>query len=204
MGDTDARQVDDYKEKPDLATAQAYLDAGPEKYLWNSGMFVWRAATLLDCIRRYEPRNHAGLMRIVHAWDTDRRQAVLAEVYPNLKKISVDYAVMEPASKDPNVIVAAIPMPLSWLDVGSWPSFAQTRQKDDQGNAVAGCRSMLLETKNALLVSDDPNHLIAAIGCDDLIVIHTARATLVCRADQAEKIKAMHAMVGEKFGEELL
>jgi mannose-1-phosphate guanylyltransferase len=204
MGDTDARQVDHYKEKPDLATAQAYLDAGPEKYLWNSGMFVWRAATLLDCIRRYEPANHAGLMRIAHGWDTDRRQAVLAEVYPNLKKISVDYAVMEPASKDPHVIVAAIPMPLSWLDVGSWPSFALTRPKDDQGNAVAGCRSMLLETKNALLVSDDPNHLIAAIGCDDLIVVHTARATLVCRADQAEKIKAMHAMVGEKFGEELL
>ena len=122
-----ARVVQQFKEKPAAATAEVYLAAGPSRYLWNSGMFVWRAATLLDCIRRYEPAAHAGLARIAAAWGSAGESAVLAEVYPGLKKISVDFAVMEPASRDPAVCVAAIPMPLDWLDVGSWPMFAQTR-----------------------------------------------------------------------------
>ncbi len=114
-----ARRVRQFREKPDLATARQYFQAGPERFLWNSGMFVWRAGTLLECIRRYAPENHAGLMRIADAWDTPRRQAALDEVYPTLNKISVDYAVMEPASRDPAAgtaaspcWVAAIPMPL--------------------------------------------------------------------------------------------
>ena len=135
--DGSARRLRQFREKPDLETAQQYFEAGPERFLWNSGMFVWRAATLLDCIRRYAPENHAGLMRIADAWDTPRRQAVLEEVYPTLKKISVDYAVMEPASRDPAVTVAAIPMPLRWLDVGSWPSLAETCPRDEHGNALA-------------------------------------------------------------------
>ena len=76
-------------------------------------MFVWRASTLLDCIRRYEPDNHAGLAQIAAAWKTPQREAVLNEIFPTLKKISVDFAVMEPASRDPKVRVAAIPMPLA-------------------------------------------------------------------------------------------
>ncbi|MCE5269113.1 MAG: mannose-1-phosphate guanylyltransferase, partial [Planctomycetaceae bacterium] len=126
-----ARRVRVFREKPDLETAKQYFQAGPERFLWNSGMFVWRAATLLDCIRRYVPETHAGLMRIADVWDTPRRQAVLAEVYPTLKKISVDYAVMEPASRDPAVTVAAVPLTIRWLDVGSWPTLAHTRPRDE-------------------------------------------------------------------------
>jgi mannose-1-phosphate guanylyltransferase len=199
-----ARPVARFKEKPDAAHAEQYLAAGPEHYLWNSGMFVWRVATLLDCIRRYQPQVHAGLLRIAAAWDTPRRAEVAAEVYPGLKKISVDYAVMEPASKDPELAVLAVPMPLSWLDVGSWPAFAQTCPKDAQGNALAAERHLLLETRNSLIASNDPGHLIAAIGCEDLIVIHTPQATLICRRDRAEEIKALHAQVAERFGPELL
>ena len=164
--DGSARRLRQFREKPDLATAQRYFEAGPEQFLWNSGMFVWRAATLLDCIRRYAPENHAGLMRIADAWDSPHRQAVLDEVYPTLKKISVDYAVMEPASRDPAVTVVAIPMPLRWLDVGSWPSFAQTCPHDEQGNALAAGRTLLLDTRGTLAASSDPKHLIAAIGCE--------------------------------------
>ncbi len=116
-----ARRVRQFREKPDRPMAQQYFKAGPERFLWNSGMFVWRAGTLLECIRRYAPQNYAGLARIADAWDTPCRQAVLDEVYPTLPKISVDFAVMEPASRDTAVAVVAIPMPLRWLDVGSWP-----------------------------------------------------------------------------------
>ncbi len=198
-----ARVVEQFKEKPDAKTVQSYFEAGANRYLWNSGMFIWRADTLLDCIRRYSPENHAGIMRVADAWNTRRRNTVLAEVYPTLKKISVDFAVMEPASRDPKVRVAAVPMPLKWLDVGSWPFFAQTCQRDADGNAIAA-RHLLRRTKNSLVASNDPKHLIATIGCEDLIVIHTPDATLVCRADQAETIKEMHKLVGEQFGSEYL
>jgi len=202
--DESARVVEQFKEKPDAATAQQYFDAGPQRYLWNSGMFVWQATTLLDCIRRYHPDNHAALMRIADAWDTPQRDAVLAELFPQLKKISVDFAVMEPASRDPQVRVAAIPMPLRWLDVGSWSSFAQTCRKDAAANALAADRALLLNCRRTLVASSDPKHLVAVAGCDDLIVIHTPDATLVCRADQAEAIKELHKQIGEKFGPDLL
>jgi mannose-1-phosphate guanylyltransferase len=195
-----AKRLRQFREKPDLETATRYFEAGPEQFLWNSGMFVWRADTLLDCIRRYAPENHAGLMRIADAWDTPRRQAVLEEVYPTLKKISVDFAVMEPASKDPAVTVAAIPMPLRWLDVGSWPSLAQTCPRDEQGNAMSAQRTLLMDTRNTLTASSDPSHLIAVLGCDDLVVVHTPDATLVCRADHADAIKELHKQVEVQFG----
>jgi mannose-1-phosphate guanylyltransferase len=197
-----ARRLRQFREKPDLETAKAYVAAGSERFLWNSGMFVWRAETLLDCIRRYAPENHAGLMRIADAWDGPQRQAVLEEVYPTLKRISVDYAVMEPASRDAAVTVAAIPMPLKWLDVGSWPSLAETCPRDENGNALAAERTVLLNTRNTLVASSDPNHLIATIDCDDLIIVHTPDATLVCRADCADALKELHAQVAERFGQD--
>ena len=196
--------VDNFKEKPDATTAQQYLEAGPTHYLWNSGMFVWRAATLMDCIKRFTPSNHEGLCRCIDAWGTAEQEQTLRTVYPTLEKISVDYAVMEPASDDARVTVAAMPMPVQWLDVGSWPSFAQTREKDEAGNAQAQCRTLMLDTQNTLAASSETQHLIATIGVKDLLVIHTPHATLVCRADQAERIKELHKQVGETLGENWL
>ena len=166
--DQSARVVEQFKEKPDAATAQQYFAAGPTRYLWNSGMFVWRASTLLDCIRRYHPDNHTGLMRIGDAWPTPQRDTVLADIFPTLKKISVDFAVMEPASRDPQVRVAAVPMPLKWLDVGSWPFFAETCPRDEHDNAIGAERALLLDSHRTLVASNDPKHLITTIGCDGL------------------------------------
>jgi mannose-1-phosphate guanylyltransferase len=199
-----ARVVRQFREKPPQAVAEDYVRQGPDRFLWNSGMFVWRAATLLDCIRRYEPAVHAGLLEVAEAWDSPRRGDVLARVYPALKKISVDFAVMEPASRDPEVRVAAIPMPLRWLDVGSWPSFAQTCEKDAHGNALAAPRHLLHETTGSLAASSDPEHLIALIGCRDLMVIHTQQATLVCPAEMAEKIKEVQKLVEARFGRQYI
>lgn len=204
LDESGARVVQQFKEKPDAAVAQQYLAAGPDQYLWNSGMFVWRASVLMRCIASYAPQNFQGLQRCQEAWGTPQQQAVLEREYPQLPKISVDYAVMEPASRDPAVTVAALPMPLQWLDVGSWPSFGQTCPKDQAGNAASGGRQLLLDTRNTLVVSSEQDHLIAAIGVEDLIVIHTPRATLVCRADQAERIKQLHQQIGEQHGPEWL
>ena len=86
----------------------------------------------------------------------------------------------------------------------TWPMFAETCGKDAQGNAIAAARTLLLDTRGTLVASNDPQHLIAAVGCDDLIIIHTPDATLVCRKDQAEAIKELHKQIGERFGKELL
>jgi len=195
-----ARIVSQFCEKPALATAEEYVKQGPERYLWNSGMFVWRAATLLECIQRYEPAVWEGLAAVARAWDTPQRDEVLDRVYPALKKVSVDFAVMEPAARDTAVRVAAIPMPLKWLDIGSWPAFAETCPRDAAGNALAAGRHVLYETAGCLVASSDPEHLIAMIGCRDLVVIHTADATLICPAEMAEKIKEVHKLVDARFG----
>jgi mannose-1-phosphate guanylyltransferase len=94
-------------------------------------------------------------------------------------------------------------MRLQWLDVGSWPAFADTCPADEDGNALGAGRALLMDTRGTLVVSSDPAHLIATIGCEDLIVIHTPDATLVCPRDRAQDIKAMHRRVGETYGEEL-
>ncbi len=196
--------VRQFREKPDPETAARYFAAGPERFLWNSGMFVWRAGTLLDCVRRYEPAVYDGVSRIAAAWDTPERGAVLSGIYPSLKKLSVDYGVMEPASRDNSVRVAAVPMPLRWLDVGSWPMFARTCPADDAGNALAAEKNVLVDTAGTLVASSDPGHVVATIGCEGLIIVHTPDATLVCRADRAEEIKQLHRLVGEKCGGQYL
>ena len=195
-----ARIVAQFREKPDAATAASWVAEGPERFLWNSGMFVWRAETFLECVRRYEPGVFDAVRRIAEAWNTPAFSAVMESTYPSLKKISVDFAVMERASRDPALTVAALPLELSWLDIGSWPAFSETCRADDAGNSISAARSVLLDTRGTLVASSDPSHLIAALGCDDLVVVHTPDATLVCRKDRAEDVKKLQAMVAERFG----
>lgn len=199
-----ARRVSRFREKPDAATAARFLDAGADRYLWNSGMFVFGAEVFLDRLGRYEAAVAMGARRIALAWGTDGQVRVLREVYPTLRKVSFDVGIMEPASVDPEVAIAAIPLPLEWLDVGSWPAFATIFEPDAAGNRAAAGRCVLDGCTDTLVVSDDPEHLIAAVGCDDLIVVHTSRATLVCRKDRAEEIKRVQALVAERFGDRYL
>jgi len=112
--------------------------------------------------------------------------------------------VMERASRDPQVKVLAVPMPLKWVDVGSWNAFAETCPHDENGNALGAARHLLQHTKRTLVASSDSKHLIATLGCEDLIIVHTPDATLVCRADQAENIKELHKLVGQKYGNAIL
>jgi mannose-1-phosphate guanylyltransferase len=106
---------------------------------------------------------------------------------------------MERASVDPEVTVAALMMDIQWLDIGSWPACAAIFPKDANGNALGAEKSLLLDTKGTLVASSDPDHLVTAIGCQDLIVIHTSSATLVCPKDRAEEIKKLQGLVKERF-----
>ena len=185
-----------YVEKPDLETAQRYLDSGD--FGWNSGMFVWRAQTILDAIGAYLPESRAGLDAIATAWDTPDQQRVLNDVYPTLPKTSVDYAVMEPASTDDRFNVCTVLTDVEWLDVGSWPSFADTIEPDDNNNRqslVDGAFATLHDCKNTLVASSNPGHQLAILGADNLIIVHTPKATLVMPRDQAERLKEIHALL---------
>ena len=185
-----------FVEKPDRETAEAYLETG--RFAWNSGMFVFHARTVLDAIARFEPATRTGLDRIAAHWDDERRHATLNAIYPDLKKISVDYGLMEPASRDDRVSIAVVPMELSWIDVGSWPSLGETIEPDASGNRIAeGASSVDLGSRNLMVFSTEPGHRICTIGCEDLVIVHTADATLVCRADDAQRVKEMAGLVPE-------
>lgn len=191
-GRDDAFAARRFVEKPDRETAEAYLAEG--SFSWNSGMFVFSAATVLQAIRRYRPATAEGLARIAAEWETPHRKATLDAIYPELDRISVDYGLMEPASRDPELAICVVPMRVQWMDVGSWPSYATTLEPDARGNRCVG--AVVAEaSERCLVVSDDPAHVVALVGCEDLIVVRTADATLVCRADRAELVKSIAGRV---------
>jgi mannose-1-phosphate guanylyltransferase len=204
-GDGLAFRVQRFIEKPDLPRAKAYVESG--FFGWNSGMFVWKAATVMEALKKFKPDSHAGLVRIQEAWGTDRQRAVLDEVYPTLPKTSVDYAVMEPAAKAKGAggpgqfSVCTVLMDLTWLDVGSWPSYGQTLEPDKQQNRAAlhqgQGKSVVVNSTGNLIVNPVKGHTIALLGCKDLIVVHTEDATLVMPRDQAEGLKELHGKVEE-------
>jgi mannose-1-phosphate guanylyltransferase len=184
-----------FREKPSAATAEGYFKSG--NYLWNSGMFVWKVRTILEQLKQHLPQSHAGLMAIAAAWDTPDRERVLREIYPTLPKISIDFAVMEKAPQ-----VACVPLPVKWLDVGSWPSYAETLAADASGNRGSNTQTLHLRSERTLVVSEQADeHLVATVGLHDVIIVRTPEVTLVCAAREAEHIKELVAAVREQFGE---
>lgn len=188
-----ARSADRFVEKPDLERATEYVNSG--RFGWNSGMFVFQARAFMDRLAAYQPANAAGLRRIGEAWQTPDRQRVLDEVYPTLTKISVDYAVMEPASNDPAVSICAVEMPVEWVDVGSWPSYAGTIAADAHGNRVSGnTPAVLVDSRdNAVIDRGRSAHTIAMLGVEGMTVVRTEDATLIMPTGRAQDLKALHA-----------
>jgi mannose-1-phosphate guanylyltransferase len=205
IGPGGERRVARFREKPDAASAEAFVAAGPGKYLWNSGMFLWRAARFLELVERYEPEIAASISRIASTSgpevDPDGRRfaRAIAEEYPKLKRISVDYGVMESASRDPEVLVAALPLSLEWRDIGSWPAYGELLGRDGAGNASLG-EAALVESSGNVVVSTEAGHLVACLGCEGLVVVHTPDATLVCPKDRADELKKLYSVVAEREG----
>ena len=189
--------VEAFQEKPDLETARRYLGGG--QYFWNSGMFVWKAATILRLLEVFVPETAEPLRRIAAAWDTPDQETVLTEWFAKLPKVSIDYAVME---KAPNV--CTIPLDCRWLDMGSFSALADIIESDDSNNVVVAGTSELLDCKNSVIVTEDRGHLIAAIGLQDVVIAHTPDATLVCHADQTERLKELLALMESRDRAEFL
>tara|TARA_E500000318_G_scaffold8683_2_gene7989 strand:+ start:4595 stop:5701 length:1107 start_codon:yes stop_codon:yes gene_type:complete len=190
--DDQAFKVARFVEKPPLEKAEAYFQSG--RFDWNAGMFVFHARTLLDLYKRFMPKNAELIEQLQDAWGTDKQQQVLDEVYPQLDKTSVDYGIMEPASNERDVSIVGVKMNIKWLDVGSWPAYAETLTPDEHGNRSNGTPIATHDANNNIVIAEDTDgsHTIALIGCDDLIVVRTERATLVVPKDRAQDIKKLH------------
>ncbi|HVT74506.1 MAG TPA: sugar phosphate nucleotidyltransferase [Lacunisphaera sp.] len=183
LGGCEIMQVESFVEKPDLETAERYLASG--QYYWNAGMFVWRVPVVEAAFRAHAPELHAGLARLeAAAASAEGWSRALAEIYPTLKKVSVDYALMEKAK---NVVV--VPATFDWDDVGAWPALAKHYDPDAQGNVTRG-HALVEKGTNNIVISTD-GHLVGLIGVSELVVVHTAEATLVCPKDKAQEIKAL-------------
>ena len=173
-------EVEEFVEKPNLETAEAYLVSG--QYAWNSGMFVWKASVILDYFEKLLPDIYECLVKIGDAMGTEQEKQIIQEVYPVIPKISVDYGIMERAKG-----VLMVEGDFGWNDVGSFDALEEIYEKDKNGNVVLanGC---LLDTNGCILYGDSEK-LIATLGVENLIIAQTKDIILVCDKKRAQDIK---------------
>lgn len=175
-------QVGRFEEKPKLERAREFFSSG--EYYWNSGIFVWKARTILAALKQYRPDMHAAVERIADAWNTGRRQEVLEREYPLIEKVSIDYAVMQDY---PDRVV--LPAPYRWDDVGSWLALERMQPQDAAGNTVQG-QHVGLKTENCVIVGQ-PSKLITTIGVKDLLIVQDGDCLLVAHRSDEEAVKQL-------------
>jgi mannose-1-phosphate guanylyltransferase len=175
-------EVIQFREKPDRATAEAFLAAG--NFAWNAGIFVWRAQTILDELKAHRPGLALALEPIFQSLGTPEETETLTRLFPSLERIPIDKAVMECAER-----VRVLEVPYRWSDVGDWRALAALINPDSRGNAIQGS-VVALDTTNSIIISDDGG-LVATLGIDNLVVVQSGKATLVARKDQLDKLKAL-------------
>lgn len=182
-------RVDRFIEKPERARAEAYLADG--RYLWNGGMFVWRVDTVLEAIRVHLHATFEGLAEVALALGSGDLTAALVRVYEKLPSVSIDTGVLEKAG---NVLV--LPVEVGWRDVGSWPALEAFLERREGGNTGVGPH-VAIDTRRCLVYS--PKKLVATVGVEDLIIVETDEALLVCRKDRAQEVRRVAEVVeGER------
>lgn len=184
-GDVSIFKLEKFVEKPPLALAKKYTASG--KYYWNAGQFIWRADAILKALERYAPDIKASLDRISEVLGTSKEKMMLKKEYKAMPKISIDYAIAEKAKNF--VVVEAT---FSWTDIGDWKEVWNNLDKDKLGNVIIdgdepGGRLINLDTSDALIHTD--GRLIAVVDVDDIVVVDTKNALLVCSKSKAQKVK---------------
>lgn len=180
--------VDSFVEKPDSETALRYLEDG--NYLWNGGMFITRADVLLAQLAETEPELHAGIIELAAAWDTPRRGAVVDQIWPELKKIAIDYSVAEPAAV--NGRLAVIPGDFDWDDVGDFAAIAKLHSGGRKSDlAILGENARVLADSSTGVVISQTGRLISLIGVTDIVVVDTPDALLVTTSANAQRVKSV-------------
>ena len=180
FGGRDVERLEAFVEKPRRERAEAMLAAGG--YTWNAGLFAFRPAALEAAYQEHLPAMVPGLRQLAAAWPGEGFEAELDAVFPTLEKVSIDFGVME--KLDGTLL---LPLPVRWDDVGSWSALEKLLETDERGHVVDG-QAVLLESTGCL-VSASEGSVVTVKGVDDLIVVHTPDATLVCRRDDDQGVK---------------
>jgi mannose-1-phosphate guanylyltransferase len=182
-------QVQGFREKPPIELAERYVAEG--NYYWNSGIFVWKASTILLHLRERQPALHNAVQRIAEAWSTPERERILKREYEELEKISIDFAVMEHAKE-----VLVVQAPFRWDDVGSWLALERMHPQDAEGNTVLATHCGIA-TSNCVVVGD-AGHLITTIGVANLLIVQDGNATLVADRREEATVKALVEKMKQK------
>ncbi|MEG6567639.1 mannose-1-phosphate guanylyltransferase [Thermoanaerobacterium saccharolyticum] len=193
LNNNSVHKVERFVEKPDYDTAVKYVESGD--YLWNSGMFIWKTSTILNEIKEYMPQLNSALNVIKENFDSDEIEKILYEEYSKLESISIDYGIMEKAK---NVYV--VPGDFGWDDVGSWTSIERLYEKDENGNVIKG-NVVSVDTKKCIITGSDK--LIATLGIEDVIIVDTEDALLICSKDKAQNVKEVLKELRERKAEYL-
>ena len=177
---SEIKEVEAFKEKPDLETAQKYLKDG--NYLWNAGIFVWNINTIVDSLSKYKPGLAQDIQWMLSTGNVD-------EIFPKCEKISIDYAVMEPAAADGKVYT--YPADFGWSDLGNWQSLHEKLQKDAQNNATVG-NVHFYESNNCVVHTEGLKKVVLQ-GLDGYIVSEKGGQLLVCKRSEEQRIKEFSA-----------
>ena len=185
--------AEEFTEKPNWPTAKRYMESGD--YLWNANFFAWKAGTLLDQFKEFEPEMHQTLMELADARGGAHFHDMLEEKYPTIKKTAVDYAILEPASRKDRL--AVMPVDMEWSDIGSWSTLTDAFQPDEQGNLFQGPVKQEDTTDTTVVVKNPDRKVVAVLGLEDIAVVDTEDALLVCRKDEAAKVKKLVQDMGD-------
>ena len=178
-----AYEVKRFKEKPDEEMARRFLAGGDHD--WNSGMFVWRVDRIWAEFQQHMPELAEKLEQITAAWGTPDQDTVLQAVWPTIQPQTIDYGIMEKADR-----VAVLPaVDLGWNDVGTWESLFEAFETNEEGNLVMDACHVGVRTQGSLIISDKTDRLIVTLGVEDLVVVDTQDAILVCSRKDAQKVK---------------
>ncbi len=192
-----AFRVVKFTEKPDRETAQHFIESG--NYDWNSGIFIWRVDQIRQEIQTSMPELYDAMERLALVWNTGHWIKAVQQEWANLKTETIDYGIMEKTSR-------AVVLPaegLGWNDVGAWDSFFEVFEPDESGNVLHQSKHLGLSTNNTLVVSEKPERVIVTIGVNDLIIVDTSDALLVCSKEQVQRVKEIVALFREGNSKEL-
>jgi len=190
-----------FTEKPDEQTAREFLASG--RYLWNAGMFFWRVSAFLDCLKKFLPATHAQLERLSRTMGTSRYAAALRRIYPKLENISVDYAIMEPATREGSGrSVSVLPAEVGWSDIGSWAAVYELNPAGAAGENVSCGPLCAIDSRGNYVWSS--KKLVAAIGVNDLVVVETPDALLICQRNRAQDVGKVVKWAEERRRKDLL
>lgn len=177
-----AYEVERFTEKPDEKQARAFVESGD--YYWNGGIFIWKADVILNKMADLLPELYAELERIAEMWSTPRSEEVLKSAWEQVPQTTIDYGVMEKASR-----VAMVPIDIGWDDVGNWATLSALLESDEQGNVIRGKGKVLQLDSKDTYVYASAGRLIATVGLEGFVVVDTPDALLICPKDEAQSVR---------------